>query len=111
MEQNESVPPASPETTTHDSAALKFTDEEIFGTSNDILRGGQHAIGVMAKLQEELDEARKDYNRLWARSGGIGSKLSPEERKEIRNLNREIKERGKEIMDIAKRVEELLNTP
>ncbi|KUL83563.1 hypothetical protein ZTR_10543 [Talaromyces verruculosus] len=111
MEQNESVPPAAPETTTHGSAALKFTDEEIFGTSNDILRGAQHAIGVMAKVQEELDEAHQDYIRLLARSGGIGSKLSPEERKEIRNLNREIKERMKEIMEIAKRVEELLDTP
>jgi hypothetical protein len=65
MEQNESIPPA----------ALKFTDEEIFGTSNDLLRGAQHAIGVIAKIQEELNEAHKDYDRLLARSGGTGSKL------------------------------------
>lgn len=111
MEQNESVPPAAPETTAHDSTTLDFTDEQIFDLSNDLHTRVQHALGLTTKIQKQLEEARKEYDRLCTRSEGTRGELSPEKRRAMRNLNREIKERGEMISDISKRVQEFLDTP
>lgn len=114
MEQNEPAPPAAPES--HDSTDRDIepdfiTNEMIFSTSTDLRTGVLHAVAEMRRTQEQLEEALKEYNRLCTRSVGIGRKLSPEERRERRNLNREIGEIGKMAVEIAKRLNEVPDTP